>query len=163
MRRVLITEILARTGRSPPQTLIVSNLFEDVATTRRQRVALTLNANGFESSITEAVPQAPPTRSAARATDPVRAAAADQVATGLAALSAHARNGLSVGFDPDAAPCPEPFRFEPCGPTINLSLSPGGVGGFDSAAGTGGDLSAAAQAIARTVLEPLRMRGRLQR
>jgi hypothetical protein len=139
----LIGDVTLRLSMNPQQTLIVSNVFEDVAATRRQRISLTLNVNAFETSVTAPTPEARPATTAVRAApDPVLAAAANQVATGVAALSAHARNGLSVGFDPDAAPCPEPFRFEPCGPTttVNLSLSPGAAGGFGAASGTGGDL-----------------------
>jgi hypothetical protein len=72
-----------------------------------------------------------------------RAEAAGRVATGLESLSAHAINGLNVGFNADEAPCNVPFRIAPCGPTttISLSLAPGAVGGFEHVTGTGGALA----------------------
>jgi hypothetical protein len=147
-----------RLGMDPPQMLIVSNIFEDAADTRAHKVSLTVSVNGWLSSATDPVAEAPgaraapATRPAPGATpgqtpgavaDPTRAAAAQRVATGLDSLSAHAINGLNVGFNHEEPPCNRPFVLGACGPntTINLSLAPGSVGGFEHVSGTGGALA----------------------
>jgi len=140
---------LFRIPTTDPQPFIVSNVAPKAHETSRQTPTLHVTYSSWSSNLTRPDPQVQPGRSTESKASgpgqpkPATRATAEELESGIQALSAHVAGGATTRRMPAQAPCPNAFVFQPCGPitTIGLSLVPGSFGQLGYVTATGGLLA----------------------